>query len=69
MERAITLWQFKDTEFTRPDLDQFLGASMNQWDKRTEMRVLCRRATKDAKAKAKELSARGIITIIIEEVP
>ncbi len=69
MQRAIILWQFKDTEFTRPDLDQFLGASMEQWDKQTELRIRCRRATKDAKAKAKDLSARGIITVIIEEVP
>jgi hypothetical protein len=67
VERATIIWQFKDTEFTRPDLDQFIGATVNWWDSGTILRIVCRRATRDAKVKAQEMNSRGPITIIIEE--
>jgi hypothetical protein len=61
------IWQFKDTEFTRPDLDQFIGATLERWDSGTVLRIVCRRATRDAKAKAQQMNARGPINIVFEE--
>jgi hypothetical protein len=67
VERAQILWQFKDTVLTRPDLDQFIGATLSRWDSGTTLRLVCRSATRDAKKKAAEVTARGPVTLIIEE--
>jgi len=67
LERAQILWQFKDTVLTRPDLDQFIGATEDRWRAGTTLRLVCRRATRDARKKAAEVNARGRVTLIIEE--
>lgn len=67
MEYAQIFWQFKDAELTRPDLDQFIGATEDRWEAGTILRLICRRATRDAKKKAAQVNARGRITLIIDE--
>ena len=67
MEYAQILWQFKDAELTRPDLDQFIGATLDRWEAGTTLRLICRRATRDAKKKADQVNARGRIILTIEE--
>jgi hypothetical protein len=61
-------WNFKDTELTRPDLDQFLGATYDRWEPGTILRFRCRRATRDAHKKAQAINSQGRVTVIIEEL-
>ncbi len=61
-------WNFKNTTLTRPDLDQFLGATHNQWDTGTVLRFRCQRATRDAHRQAETVNGLGRVTILIEEM-
>lgn len=61
-------WNFKDTTLTRPDLDQFLGATYHNWEPATVLRLRCRRATRDAHKKAEFVNQQGVVTVIIEEM-
>jgi hypothetical protein len=67
METEQIIWQFKDSTLTRPELDQFLGATIDRWASGTVLRLRCVRATRDAKKKAAEINQRGQITVVIEE--
>jgi hypothetical protein len=67
MPEEIIIWQFKSNTLERPDLDQFLGATLGDWAPGTTLRVRCKRATRGAIAKAAQLNADGRIFIIIEE--
>jgi hypothetical protein len=66
LEHAQIFWQFKYRVLTRPDLDQFIGATEDRWDSSTTLRLVCCRATRDAK-KAADVNARGRVKLIIEE--
>lgn len=67
MEFAQTFWQFRDTELNLSDVDRFIGATEHRWEVGTILRFVCRRATRDAKKKAREVNLRGRVTVIIEE--
>ena len=67
MEQIRYFWEFKDTEFTLPLLDRFIGSTVRQSADGSILRVVCRRATNDAKRAADQENARGKITIVIEE--
>jgi hypothetical protein len=61
-------WNFKDTTLTRPDIDQFLGATHDKWEPGTVLRFWCRRATRDARKMAATINGQGRVTVIIEEM-
>lgn len=67
MEQVRYFWEFKDTELTLSALDRFIGSTARRAAEGSILRVICRRATRDAKRAAGEENARGKITIIIEE--
>ena len=60
-------WNFKDTTLTRPDLDQFLGATHDKWVPGTVLRFWCRKATQDAHRKAETVNRQGRVRVLIEE--
>lgn len=68
METDRIYWNFKDTTLTRPDLDQFLGATHDRWDAGTVLRLRCRRATRDAHRKVESVNGQGRVKVIIEEM-
>lgn len=61
-------WNFKDTTLTRPDLDQFVGATHYKWGTGTVLRLRCRTATRDARKHAEFLNEQYSIVILIEEM-
>ncbi len=67
MERSQTFWQFKDTVLTLADVDRFIGATANRVSDGSELRLVCRRATRDAKRRAFVENEGGRVTIVIEE--
>jgi hypothetical protein len=66
MEQIRYFWEFKDRELTLSDLDRFIGSTVRQIAEGSILRVICRRATKDAIRAAGQENARGKIKIVIE---
>ena len=68
MEEVSYFWEFKDKELTLADLDRFIGSVARRAGEGSILRVICRRATRDAKRAATNENTRGKIKIVIEEV-
>jgi len=67
VEQVRYFWEFKDTELTLLALDRFIGSTARHAAEGSILRVICRRATRDARRAADKENVRGKVTIVIEE--
>lgn len=64
----LLFWQFKHSVVDVGDMNEFIGATSGRVQPGSVLRVRCLRATRPAKARAAAENARGVVTVIIEEL-
>ena len=64
----LLFWQFKHSVVDLKDMNEFVGATLGRVQPGSVLRVRCIRATKPAKARAAAENARGVVSVIIEEL-